>query len=307
MILFLFIIIFMILARSFRVCLETEHHGSISVVDRTGFELASFGDTKQFTHLRSTAKPFQLWPLILSDLVDELEQADLALMLGSHAAEPMHMERLQALLTRFGLNESDLQCGSPKHNCSGKHLAMLMVCQKNNWPLESYLDPKHPLQQWIRKIILDLSGASEDELLVGVDGCSAPTFILPLHRIAYLYAKLPHDLRVLFDAGMAEPEMTSGEKRFEAKLMRAFPGELFAKTGADGVFAMATEKFGMAFKIHDGDAGNQIRPLIAVNLLRALGYQIPESLKAYDNRPLFNSRGLETGHLQAELNLLYRA
>jgi L-asparaginase len=297
----------MILARSFRVCLETEHHGSISVVDRTGLELASAGDTKQLTHLRSTAKPFQLWPLILSNLNLELESADLALMLGSHAAEPRHMERLQALLARFGLRESHLQCGLPKHNCSGKHLAMLIVCQKKGWPVENYLDRQHPLQQWIHQIILDLSGASKEELLVGIDGCSAPTFILPLYKIAYLYAKLPYDLRVLFEAGMAEPEMTSGEKRFEAKLMRAFPGELFAKTGADGVFAMATHKFGIAFKIADGDASNQIRPLIAVNILRALQYQIPESLKAYDNRPLLNARELETGFLQAELNLLYRA
>lgn len=269
--------------------------------------MASQGDSSCLTHLRSAAKPFQLLPLVLSGLAEQLEPAELAFMMGSHAAEPMHLECLEHLFERFGLSESDLQCGSSKHNCSGKHLGMLLVCQKHGWPLESYLDPGHPLQTWIKNILLEVSGASESELIVGIDGCSAPTFILPLHRISRLYAQLPHKFQILFHSGVTNPEMTSGSRRFENFFMQAFEGRLFAKVGAEGVLALATPGHGIAIKILDGDASNQIRPLIAVNVLRALGYQIPKSLERYDNRPILNARGLETGCLQAQVNLLYRA
>jgi L-asparaginase II len=325
-----------------RACVEIEHLGAIAVVSGEGDLLFSVGNAEQMVHLRSTAKPFQLLPFLLEGLHQKswgddqsIEAADLALLMASHSGEPKHIQRLERLLALSAISADALQCGvhAPYHdhsrrelianghspnvlhnNCSGKHLAMLMVCKERGWPLDTYLEASHPLQKWIVDLVLSLSGASKDDLGIGVDGCSLPTFILPLSAIARLYVQLayPTDktcdnaLSTLFAAGVAHPDMIAGSKRLEVALTEALSPALFAKTGADGVFAMAispSDKYpsglGIVVKVADGDHGQQARPSVVVEVLRQLDLlpahddQLSPELTRFASSTIKNMRGVD--------------
>lgn len=195
--------------------IETRHRGWIAVVDSSGRLLWHVGDAQQAFALRSTAKPFQLLPLLLDGLHTggdhggPLKPADLAIMMSSHNGELMHTERVAAMLTRFHLPQSALKCGveapalradrerliranepaSVLHcNCSGKHTNMLAVCSHQGWPLESYLDASHPLQIRIRGILTTLAGQPDTPLPQSIDGCSLPTYWLSLAALGRLFA-----------------------------------------------------------------------------------------------------------------------
>jgi L-asparaginase II len=260
--------------------IETRHRGAVAVVDSQGRLIWQAGDTEQAYALRSTAKPFQLLPLLLDGLdggrgeQPPLAPADLAVMMSSHNGESMHTERIAALLARFGLDASALQCGAqspalkadkealvrahrkatPLHcNCSGKHTNMLAVCSRRGWPLASYLDLDHPLQVRIRDMLVTLVGQADMTLPHSVDGCSLPTFWLSLKTLAHLFAYIANPgaappvegrsietaLTRLREAGMQHPELIAGSGRLDTLLMRSLGGRLFAKTGAAGLYAAA--------------------------------------------------------------------
>ena len=145
---------------------ESVHHGSVIVLDATGQVVAEAGDVTGPSFPRSSNKPLQTVGMLRAGL-RTAEPADLALISGSHFGEPFHVARTRRILTAAGLDESDLRCppslplseterdiilragggATPiLMNCSGKHAGMLATCVVNGWPLDSYLDPKHPVQ-----------------------------------------------------------------------------------------------------------------------------------------------------------------
>ncbi|HSS63003.1 MAG TPA: asparaginase, partial [Gammaproteobacteria bacterium] len=206
-------------------------------------------------------------------------------------------------------------------NCSGKHAGMLAVCQKNDWPFESYIDAKHPLQQRIHDIVATLCRAKSTPLPHSIDGCSLPTYWVPMRGLAYMYAALAHpkgapaleqrviaeELALLFKAGTRHPEMVAGKGFFDTRLMASFNGRLFAKGGAAGVYAIAvapTDAFprglGIAFKVEDGDGDARARPVIACDILRQLEIEpdkssSAETLDQLAGASIVNVRGLSVG------------
>jgi L-asparaginase II len=198
---------------------ETRHAGVISVVDGTGKEIASAGDTDVRFPLRSTSKPFQLLPYLLDGLhrthprgAEELA-ADLAVMMSSHGGEPMHTARVAAILEASGLTAESLQCGAhwPYHpgtrnallragrtptalhsNCSGKHTGMLAVCKYRGWSLAGYTNPEHPIQRRIHDIVSSLSCEISTPLPMSIDGCSLPTYWVSTRGLARMYAVLAY-------------------------------------------------------------------------------------------------------------------
>jgi L-asparaginase II len=338
--------------------IETRHRGSVAVVNPSGRLLWAVGDAERAYALRSTAKPFQLLPLLLdglhgaSDEHGALEAADLAVMMSSHNGEPMHTERIAALLARFHLAPEALQCGveppalrqdrerlllanqpatSLHCNCSGKHTNMLAVCSRRGWPLESYLDAEHPLQRRIRDMITVLAGHENATLPQSIDGCSLPTWWISLRALARMFAyiadpsaapplegrSIETELTTLRAAGMQHPEQIAGSGRLDTLLMRALEGRLFAKTGADGLYAVAlpagarvATPLGIVIKVEDGDPGSRIRALVIGEVLRQLGviggddedlHETFESIAAPAQR---NFRGLEVGRYQPVFRLL---
>ena len=110
----------------------------------------------------------------------------------------------------------------------------------------------------------DVSGASHGEDVCGTDGCSIPTYAIPLRDLARGFARMATGESLgserskaanrLLNACMNEPFYMAGSKRFCTDVMSLAPGEIFAKTGAEGVFCGAIPGLGLgiALKCDDG-------------------------------------------------------
>lgn len=308
---------------------ENKHFGSVAVVDGEGDVVFSVGDLRAATHLRSTAKPFQLLPFIDRKLHQQLSDAEVALLMSSHSGEKKQVDAIAQILTKLNVKQSQLLCGihaptssearlelairgekpSVLHNnCSGKHCAMVATATANGWSTDDYLDINHPLQKEITSRILEISRSNDCEIGFGIDGCSAPTFIIPLVAIARLYCALGSDeLRYLYDVGVNHPGMIAGKKRLDTILMEAGCGAVFAKTGADGVYAMTvkpSDKYptglGIVIKVDDGDHSNRVRQFVASTLLVRLGVMEAEKLSSLAEASLKNHRGIVVGRMIAD-------
>jgi L-asparaginase II len=162
-------------------------------------------------------------------------------------------------------------------NCSGKHAGMLATCVANDWPLETYLDPKHPLQVALADAVADLAG--EPIAAVGVDGCGAPVFAFSLTALARSFQRLVDaepgtPERRVADEMRAHPELVAGTGADDTVLMGAVPG-LLAKGGAEGVAAVAVPGVAaIALKIEDG--AQRARTPVLLDELRRLGVEVPE-------------------------------
>ena len=314
---------------------ETLHYGSLAVVDAHGKLLAWWGDPFAVTYLRSSAKPFQVLPFLEQGggRFYSLSSQEIALMCASHSGTDEHMAVLRSIQARAGVQESDLRCGvhplshkptieamrqrgealSPnRNNCSGKHTGMLAFAGMRGLSKEGYLDPSHPVQQDILHIFAEMCSLPAGQVAVGVDGCSAPNFAVPLYHAALAYARLcdptagevaPHArleaCQSVTDAMLSYPEMVGGPDSFDTRLMRVLEKRLVCKGGAEGYLAMGllpdalytgSAALGIVLKVSDGDlaghsrpAGDplgRVRPAVALELLRQLGALSPVQLAA---------------------------
>jgi L-asparaginase II len=270
---------------------ESVHHGSVAVLGGV-----SRGDVTSPVFPRSSNKPLQTVGMLRAGLVPR-DEADLALISGSHWGEPMHVRRVREILEAAGLEPGALGCpaalplsetardawvrqgGGPEPilmNCSGKHAGMLATCVVNGWPMDSYLDPKHPLQLAAAEAVADLAG--EPIAATGVDGCGAPVFAFSLQALAASFHRLvtaepgtPE--RRVADEMRAHPELVAGTGVSDTVLMAAVPG-LLIKGGAEGVVAAAMAGRGaVALKISDG--GQRARTPVLLDELRRLGVEVP--------------------------------
>ncbi len=317
---------------------ESEHRGAIAVVDANGRVLAHSGDVMVTSYLRSSAKPFQLLPLIESGAADRFGFTDreLAVIAGSHSGEPRHLEAVQSILNKIGIGDEALQCGvhvpfNPEaakalraanqnasvlhNNCSGKHAGMLAQAVDRGLSTADYLDPQHPVQIGIRQHLAQLADLAFDDIGVGVDGCSAPCFALPLKNAALAFARLAQSkdaaLARVAQVMIEHPEMVAGEGRLDTDLMRATAGHLFSKGGAEGFHGIGVlahnerPAYGIAWKIGDGDGKRGGHPAV-IEALRQLGLLDEAALAAlqsYHTWPVTNHRGLEVGEVKANFTL----
>ena len=183
---------------------ESTAYADVAVVDSLGRLVAWSGDPEQSTFWRSSAKPFQAMPIILSGAIHDLNLtgADLAILTSSHGGEKRHVERVEALLARIGALLEELACGvhwpstysarqamtesgevpSVLHNnCSGKHTGMLILARQLGVSSQGYLEPDHPVQVRILQNIRRMTGLSmHAPIPTSTDGCGVPTFYLPL-------------------------------------------------------------------------------------------------------------------------------
>ncbi|MFI5895298.1 asparaginase [Actinoplanes sp. NPDC051513] len=270
---------------------ESVHHGSVAVLGGD-----SRGDVTRPIFPRSSLKPLQAVGMLRAGLAPR-DESDLALIGGSHYGEPLHVRRVRDILEAAGLEPAALRCpaafplstqvrddwlrrqGGPEPilmNCSGKHAGMLATCVANGWPLESYLDPGHPLQAAITEAVSELAG--EPIAAIGVDGCGAPTHAFSLTGLARAFARLveaapgTHERRVA-DEMRAHPQLVAGTGGDDTVLMGAVPG-LLAKGGAEGVVAAAVPGVGaVAIKVEDG--GQRARTPVLLDELRRLGVEAP--------------------------------
>lgn len=286
--------------------MESSHRGRVVFCGPSGEVLDATGDPDGYAYVRSSAKPFQALPLILSGAADAygLTDEELAVACASHNAEERHLEAVRSILHKAGLLERDLQSGAhppmyapaadalarggekPRSihgNCSGKHAGMLAVCVHEGWETATYRDPDHPLQRWISALVSQVCAVEPGSLIVGGDGCGLPAFAMPLRGLATGIARvatgqhLPDDLSAaalrIRDAMRAHPFMVAGTGRLDTEIMEVT--DLVTKMGAEGMFAAGSpDGWGMALKISDG-AGRAVRPA-ARAALSHMGVTLPK-------------------------------
>ena len=324
--------------------IESSHLVIAAVADIHGEVFARWGDPDLVTFLRSSAKPFQGMPLVESGAAAHfgVSEQELAIICASHAGTDMHIDVTASILRKIGLSEADLQCGthtpydnetlrklilageksSPiRHNCSGKHAGMLALARYLDAPIQTYLEPDHPVQQMILHNFAGMVSVDADDIVVGIDGCSAPNFAVPLQNAAIAYArimdpsmlsrKLADSCTAIVNAMTAYPEMVSGEGRFDTLLMQTTSLQLLSKGGAEGFqgvgippgsLGRGSPAMGVALKVLDGDIGSRARSVATIAVLDALGVLLKEErqqLEQFDSQPILNQSGLQVGDIRS--------
>jgi L-asparaginase II len=338
---------------------ESVHFGAAALVDAEGHLLACLGDPKTITFMRSSAKPFQALPFIArrGDQTFHLTSKEVAIICGSHAGSDEHLETIKGIQAKVGVQESDLLCGthpithlptveamrarnevpSPnRHNCSGKHTGMLAAARMRGLPIVDYINPNHPVQITILETLAEMCSLPVEQVEVGIDGCSAPNYALPLYNAALGFARLcdPHTRQLDLAAGcrriiqsmMAYPGMVAGKDRFDTRLMEVCSGRIVAKSGAEGYLLLGvmagamgagSPGVGIALKISDGDLAirkangetcNRVRPAVALEILRQMGYINAKDLELLEPdfaplKPVTNGRKLVVGELHPVFSL----
>ena len=270
---------------------ESRHFGSLVGLNTRGEVSFALGDAGAAVLPRSTSKPLQAAGSLGAGALVAEER--LAIAAGSHTGEERHVSAVLRVLADAGLPADALQCppswpedeptmaaliragASPariRHNCSGKHAAMLSACVASGWSTSDYLAPEHPVQRRIRVTMERLAG--ERVAHVAVDGCGAPTLGLTLTGLARAMRAIAiaddgSPESAVAAAMRAHPEFVGGTGHPNTALMLALPG-VIAKGGAEGVFAVATaDGYAVAMKIIDGSA--RACTQIALSALAALG------------------------------------
>ena len=201
---------------------ESVHAGHMVLLNADGSILFQKGDPTLNIYSRSSLKSIQASAMVRAGL--DIEPRLLALVCASHAGTAMHQTATKSILAKAGLDEHSLQCildrpldeelrrtSEPTRlamNCSGKHAGMLATCVKNGWPIDSYLDPEHPLQRAIKSEVEQMSG--ESVAGVSVDGCGAPLFLFSLLGLARAIrpAHLMNDGDTIFGLSVAQGDLT---------------------------------------------------------------------------------------------------
>jgi L-asparaginase II len=328
--------------------IESRHFGSIVVVDSHGTILHSYGDPHTVAFLRSSAKPFQCLPFVEQGGVDffGFNESELAISCASHETSQLHLDIVHSLQLKVGLDENQLQCGAhlPSdakklkeviqqniiptanfNNCSGKHTMLLAFAKMRGLPLETYLDMNHPIQQDILQTLSEMCVIEKKEIQLGVDGCSAINFAMPLYNAALGMARFidPFELnesranacKKIISAMLSHPEMISNFGEFDCELMKASNGKVITKRGAEGFQIVGImpntineHGVGIAFKVSDGDrsgindnleSSSRVRPAVTLEILRQLNVLNESELKSLSSfgpqKVLKNYAGLVTG------------
>jgi len=285
---------------------ESRHRVHAVVCDQRGRVLMRAGDPQQLSFIRSALKPFQAQVFVSSGACEQGGHDDraLAIACASHAGEAVQAREAFKILWRADLEAEQLQCPIPpgrqsplEHNCSGKHAAFLATCRRLHWPLESYLQPDHPLQQQVLKRVGELLGMPGAELVTARDDCGAPTLQLQLAQMALLFAHLgageQPELERLSRAMLAHPDLVAGEGRFDTAVMRSGHGQVLSKGGAEGIQCLSRvgEGLGLAIKVEDG--ASRAKHAVALQLMRQLEWLTPLTLEELSQRFLEPSPGVK--------------
>lgn len=252
---------------------ESRHRGHIAAVTGVGETVAALGAPDTVTFVRSSAKPFQAIPLIVSGAADRFgfTVQEVAIACGSHSGEPVHVETVRSMLRKIGVDENALKCGVHKpfsaevarelarnqqppsvlqNNCSGKHAGMTALARHAGAPTETYDQWTSPVQQMIGRAVSQFSDVPLERIAIGTDGCGVPVFGISVRAMALMYARLVAPpatfdeptrdaAQRVVSAMISFPEMVGGTKsRLDTELIKAGNGRLISKIGAEGVYTI---------------------------------------------------------------------
>jgi len=312
---------------------ESRHRGAVAVSDADGATVFALGDVTAPVFPRSAIKALQALPLVESGAAERygLSDEELALACSSHSGEPAHVEGVSRMLAKAGLDASALCCGAHwpisqpaafalaktgtpsalHNNCSGKHAGFLCLACAMGIEHAGYWRPQHPVQQKVRGVLEDLTGIVLPSDRCAIDGCSVPTWAIPLQNLAQAFAKFATGRGLSRERAAAagrlrtacakNPWHVAGSGRFCTEIMKFLGARAFVKTGAEGVFcgALPEQGLGIAVKCDDG-AGRAAEVITAAIIARLLLLDDAEraALSRFLRPSLRNWNGFEVGELR---------
>ena len=328
--------------------IESLHRGSLAIVDADGGLLCALGDVDRPIFPRSACKLLQALPLVASGAADTwgLSDDELALACASHGGEPRHTAAAASMLAKAGLDASALECGAHwpsfdgalkalaragqepgalHNNCSGKHagfvcVGCLMARAAGREPDEfvrGYLRPEHPVMREVSAALAAATGADLARAPVGTDGCSIPTYAIPLRALALGFARVATGLGLSTDHARAAlrlrqavasaPFFVAGSGRFDSRVMARLGQRVCCKVGAEGVFcaALPEQGLGVAIKVDDGNNSRAAEVVMAavIEALVRLDDDERQFLRGFSDVPLVNWNRIDVGRLQASAGL----
>ena len=319
---------------------ESLHDGYICVADSDKNILYSVGNPEAACFLRSSGKPFYAVALVESGAMSKfnITLKELAITCSSHEGRASQRRIILSILNKIGLSERDLDCGHvyPENqkvhdalvmlckrptpifsNCSGKHAGFLTLCKYYKYPVKGYTNPDHPVNQLILKTMAELLECDVSEIITGADGCGLPTYMLTLHQIAWLYARLAHGygsgckydhcLGVIKDAITQNPGVFRGNGTFCTELIKHTDGRVIGKLGTEGIYCMAIpeKKLGVCIKMSDGHPWSGYA--VAVKVLEELDVLDARTVKKLDKwalPPIQSDKGEDVGYIHPVFSLL---
>jgi L-asparaginase II len=316
-----------------RSLVESRHRGAVAVADAEGESMLALGDVATPIFPRSAIKALQALPLMETGAAARYGFGDeeLALACASHSGEVGHVAGVAHMLAKAGLDAAALACGAHwpmsqpataalarigapsalHNNCSGKHAGFICDACAMGIDHAGYWKPEHPVQREVRAVLEDFTGAVLSEDRCAIDGCSVPTWAIPLQNLAHAFAKFgsghglaPERARAaarLRAACAQKPWHVAGTGRFCTEIMQLLGARVFVKTGAEGVYcgALPEQGFGIAVKCDDG-AGRAAQAIMAALITRFLPLNEAEraALTRFERPTLRNWNGIEVGTLR---------
>lgn len=314
---------------------ESRHRGAVAVVDADGNPVLTIGDVGKPVFPRSAIKALQALAMVESGAADQFkfEPHELALACASHSAETKHVETVKAMLAKIGLDETALECGCHRpideaaslelaeqhqtpllvhNNCSGKHTGFLCLARHMDVDHHGYVKLDHPVQRKISAVLEEMTGEKHQADCCATDGCSVPTYAIPLRAIALGFARFAtgqglssqraEAAKRLYAACVENPWYVAGSNRACTRMMEAGKGRVFAKTGAEGVYCAAIPElgFGIAIKCDDGStrAAEAIMATVIADLLPDDDAE-GQAIHQIGCQTLVNRNGIEVGEVRA--------
>lgn len=323
--------------------LESSHCGALAVLDADGAVVAQLGDTLRPIFPRSAVKVLQALPLVASGAAEQLglNDEELAVACASHGGEEVHATVVAKMLAKAGLDADALECGAHwpylesaarslaaqgqepsalHNNCSGKHAGFLcLACALHGHRpnlrqyVRGYVGPEHPVMREVTASLQATTGFDLTNTARGTDGCSIPTYAIPLRHLAHAFARVgtgtglssghAHAAKRLRAAVAKAPYMVAGSGRFDTRVMQQLGERVFCKVGAEGVFCAALPELGLgvAIKIDDGNNARACEVVMAavIEALLPLDDDSAQLMNSLSDARLRNWNGIEVSQLRA--------
>jgi len=321
---------------------ESAHRGAVAVCDADGALVLALGDVERPIFPRSAVKVLQALPLVESGAADQLGLGDeeIAIACASHNGEPRHTAVVERMLARAGLDLGALECGTQwptreavqrqmaaagiqpdalNNNCSGKHAGFLCVACRMSGGVDlrryakGYVGAEHPVMRAVAAALQAATGFDLSRASRGTDGCSIPTYAIPLRHLALAFARVGTGVGLsaghaaaakrLRSAVARHPFMVGGTDRFDTRVMETVGERVFCKVGAEAVFCAALPErgLGVAIKIDDGNNARAAEVAMAATIEALLDLDDADAtfMRGLSHLTLRNWNGIEVGALRA--------
>lgn len=313
---------------------ESSHRGAAIVVDAKGGVVFAAGDVDWAVYPRSAVKALLALPMVETGAAARLglNDAEIALACSSHNGEEDHVATATSMLAKAGRDLGTLECGThwPSYdvatralaasgkapsalhnNCSGKHSGFIcLACDRGDDP-KGYVKPDHPTMKVITAALAEMTSTTLDERNFAVDGCSIPTYAIPLRALALAFARFGSGQGMSADraaaakrireAVAAQPRMVAGTNRFDTKVIAALGERVFVKGGAEGVHCGTIPELGLGFAVKCDDGAGRAADVVTAALIAKFlpdNGQVNPVVAGLARPTLTNWNGIEVGGMR---------